>query len=69
MFLWASVMRSWRFAEIAEKEDVHKKSHEQFGKCIKLGVHEESTNRVMVAELLLPDFQVGRRVVRRHLSF
>ena len=40
------------FAEIAEKKDDYKKFYEQFGKCIKLGVHEDSTNRVMVAELL-----------------
>merc|ERR1712195_456386 len=40
------------FAEIAEKKDDYKKFYEQFGKCIKLGVHEDSTNRVKVAELL-----------------
>merc|ERR1712228_1017748 len=40
------------FAEIAEKKVDYKKFYEQFGKCIKLGVHEDSTNRVKVAELL-----------------
>merc|ERR1719230_305130 len=40
------------FAEIAEKKDDYKKFYEQFGKCIKLGVHEDSTNRIKVAELL-----------------
>ena len=40
------------FAEIAEKKDDYKKFYEQFGKCIKLGVHEDSTNRVKVAEVL-----------------
>ena len=40
------------FAEIAEKKDDYKKFYEQFGKCIKLGVHADSTNRVKVAELL-----------------
>merc|ERR1712187_1038426 len=40
------------FAEIAEKKDDYKKFYEQFGKCLKLGVHEDSTNRVKVAELL-----------------
>merc|ERR1712032_977970 len=40
------------FAEIAEKKDDYKKCYEQFGKCLKLGVHEDSTNRVKVAELL-----------------
>merc|ERR1711977_632845 len=30
----------------------YKKFYEQFGKCLKLGVHEDSTNRTKVAELL-----------------
>merc|ERR1711876_18616 len=40
------------FAEIAEKKDDYKKFYEQFGKCMKLGVHEDSTNRTKVAELM-----------------
>merc|ERR1719468_130606 len=40
------------FAEIAEKKDDYKKFWEQFGKCLKLGVHEDSTNRTKIAELL-----------------
>merc|ERR1712114_136661 len=40
------------FAEIAEKKDDYKKFYEQFGKCLKLGVHEDSTNRTKIAELL-----------------
>merc|ERR1711981_1271865 len=40
------------FAEIAEKKDDYKKFYEQFSKCMKLGVHEDSTNRTKVAELL-----------------
>merc|ERR1711993_89452 len=40
------------FSEIAEKKDDYKKFYEQFGKCLKLGVHEDSTNRTKVAELL-----------------
>merc|ERR1711985_79091 len=40
------------FAEIAEKKDDYKKVYEQFGKCLKLGIHEDSTNRQKVAELL-----------------
>merc|ERR1712039_1165641 len=39
------------FVEIAEKKDDYKKFYEQFGKCLKLGVHEDSTNR-KVAELM-----------------
>merc|ERR1711886_14898 len=40
------------FAEISEKKDDYKKFLEQFGKCLKLGVHEDSTNRAKVAELM-----------------
>merc|ERR1711881_151422 len=40
------------FAEIAEKKDDYKKFYEQFSKCMKLGIHEDSTNRTKVAELL-----------------
>merc|ERR1711936_225402 len=40
------------FAEIAEDKDNFKKFYEQFGKCLKLGVHEDSTNRTKVAELM-----------------
>merc|ERR1712194_751837 len=40
------------FAEIAEKKDDYKKFYEQFGKCLKLGIHEDSTNRTKVAELM-----------------
>merc|ERR1711982_175082 len=40
------------FAEIAEKKDDYKKFYEQFGKCMKLGIHEDSTNRTKIAELM-----------------
>jgi len=40
------------FSEIAEKSDDYKKFYEQFGKCLKLGVNEDSTNRTKLAELL-----------------
>merc|ERR1712144_103282 len=34
------------------KKNLVKKCLEQFGKCLKLGIHEDSTNRQKVAELL-----------------
>merc|ERR1712166_133725 len=40
------------FTEIAEKKDDYKKCYEQFGKPMKLGIHEDSTNRQKIAELM-----------------
>merc|ERR1719407_120105 len=40
------------FTEIAEKKDDYKKLYEQFGKNLKLGIHEDSTNRNKIAELM-----------------
>merc|ERR1711977_230376 len=40
------------FAEISEKKDDYKKFYEQFSKPMKLGIHEDSTNRTKIAELL-----------------
>ena len=40
------------FAEFAEKKDDYKKCYEQFGKCLELGIHEDSTDGTGIAELL-----------------
>merc|ERR1719446_1625051 len=40
------------FNEITEKKDDYKKFYEQFGKHIKLGIHEDSTNRAKLSDLL-----------------
>ena len=40
------------FTEITEKADDYKKFYEQFGKNLKLGIHEDSTNRAKLADLL-----------------
>ena len=40
------------FAEIPEKKDDYKKFYDQYDYCLKLGIHEDSTNRAKIAELL-----------------
>merc|ERR1712010_292526 len=40
------------FTEITEKKDDYKKFYEQFGKNLKLGIHEDSANRAKIADLL-----------------
>jgi len=40
------------FAEISENKENYKTFYEQFGRNIKLGIHEDSTNRTKVANLL-----------------
>jgi molecular chaperone HtpG len=40
------------FESIAEDKDNYKKFYEQFGKNMKLGIHEDSTNRKKIADFL-----------------
>jgi molecular chaperone HtpG len=40
------------FSEISENAEDYKKFYEQFGKNIKLGLHEDSTNRNKLSEFL-----------------
>jgi len=40
------------FDEIAEDRDQYKKFYEQFGKNLKLGIHEDSVNRKKIADFL-----------------
>merc|ERR1712032_1734341 len=40
------------FTEISEKKDDYKKFYEQFAKNLKLGIHEDSTNRKKLSDFL-----------------
>ena len=52
------------FAEIAKKEFDCKKCHSEFGRWLTLGIHEEPTNRVNVAELLRYNTSDGDEQIR-----
>lgn len=40
------------FSDLTENEDAYKKFYESFSKNLKLGIHEDSTNRAKIAKLL-----------------
>lgn len=40
------------FTDLTENEDAYKKFYESFSKNLKLGIHEDSTNRTKIAKLL-----------------
>jgi len=40
------------FQEISENAEDYKKFYEQFGKNLKLGIHEDSTNRAKLSDFL-----------------
>merc|ERR1711971_994424 len=40
------------FSDLTENEDAYKKFYESFSKNLKLGIHEDSTNRTKIAKLL-----------------
>lgn len=40
------------FSDMTENEDLYKKFYESFSKNLKLGIHEDSTNRAKIAKLL-----------------
>jgi len=40
------------FTDLADNDDLYTKFYEAFGKNLKLGVHEDSTNRLKIAKLL-----------------
>ena len=51
--IWSKIVsKCWTFTETAEKNDDYKKIYQVFGKCLKLGVHQASTDRTKVHEFM-----------------
>ena len=60
------------FTEVAENKDDYTKFYENFGKNLKLGIHEDSQNRAKMAELLryvhqIHVYTIGIELIFRHL--
>ena len=62
------------YSRIAEKKDKYNEFYEQLGKFLNLGVHQDSTNKTNVAELLqlhtykFGDKQIGLKEYVNHMK-